>query len=98
AREDSNLELFRVPELGPGLGQHLAHLAVEGVEPLRPVHAHDQDLTIAFCFDDSHAIPSSVNGPHVERTNASLPACSGTCKDWSLSRDVASTSDGRHRA
>jgi hypothetical protein len=60
ASEDCHLQLFRVPELGPGLGEHLPHLGIERVESLGPVHAHNQDLPIAFRFDDSHVIPSPV--------------------------------------
>ena len=43
-----------MPELGPCLGEHLPHLGIECIETLRPIHAHDQDPAMAFCFDDSH--------------------------------------------
>ena len=57
AGEDRNLELLVVTKLGPGLGEFLAHLGVERVQPLGAVHAHDQNLSVALRFDDSHAMP-----------------------------------------
>ena len=29
-------------------------LGIERIEAFGPVHAHDEDLPVAFCFDDSH--------------------------------------------
>ncbi len=56
--EDGDLELVAVAELGPGLGKLRAHLVVECVEPLGPVHAHHEYLPVALGFDDGHVVVS----------------------------------------
>ena len=55
AGEDRDFELLAVAELVPDLGQLGAHLVIEGVQPIRPVHADDEDLSVGFGFDDGHA-------------------------------------------
>jgi hypothetical protein len=56
AGKDRDLELLVVPEFGPRLRERLAHLGVERIQPLGPVHAHDQNLSLPLGFDDSHEI------------------------------------------
>ena len=45
-------------EAGPCLRHQGAHLVAEGVEVLRPVHPDDEDLAVAFGFDDGHGAGS----------------------------------------
>ena len=54
AGEDRDFEPVVAAEFGPGLGQLGAHLVAEGIEALRPVHPHDQDLPVALGLDDGH--------------------------------------------
>ena len=56
AGEDRDFEAVVVAEFGPGLGQRGAHLGVQRVQPLRAVHAHDQDLPVYLGLDDGHVI------------------------------------------
>src|SRR6185295_15339769 len=59
AGEDRKLQVLVVPELGPQFSKGSAHLAIEGIEPLRAVHAKDKDLSVTLAFDDCHATIST---------------------------------------
>jgi len=54
AGEDRDFQFVAVAEFGPGFREQGAHFNVEGVERLRAVHPDDQDLAVAFGFDDGH--------------------------------------------
>src|SRR3546814_8850796 len=54
ACEDRDLEVRALAEVGPDLRQQASHLMVQRVEPVRPVHPHDQDLSVRFGLDDGH--------------------------------------------
>ena len=59
AGEDGDFQLVGMAKLGPCLGQQGAHFVIEGVQCLGPVHPDDEDLAVAFGFDDGHGwLPS----------------------------------------
>ena len=62
AGEDGDFQFVGVAEVGPGFREQRAHLVAERVEALGPVHPDDEDLSVAFGFDDGHGGVSRVRG------------------------------------
>ena len=52
AGEDRDLQFLAASKLGPSFSKRGTHLAIERIEPLRAVHAYDQDLSVTLGFDD----------------------------------------------
>ena len=61
--KDRDFELAVAAELGPGFGEPRAHFMAERIEPLGPVHPHDQDLPLALGLDNGHDLFLSDDWP-----------------------------------
>jgi hypothetical protein len=69
ANQDRHLQIVAMAERHLRLGQFGAHLLVQRVQPLRPVHARHEDSAVALGLDDACSTPPSIH---------QNPATSGT--------------------
>jgi hypothetical protein len=60
AGQDRDFKVWISAKRGPNARQFQAHFMVQRIEPLRPVHAHHQNLPVGFGFNNCHDIPPSA--------------------------------------
>ncbi len=57
AGQDRDFKVWISAKRGPNARQFQAHFMVQRIEPLRPVHAHHQNLPVGFGFNNGHGVP-----------------------------------------